>query len=156
MTPYTLGIDPGASGGLALLDPNGGVVLVAKMPETDLEVYALVAAAAPGARAVLEYVRSSPQMGVVSAFSFGRSYGGLRMALAACGIPYDEVTPAKWQGELGCRSKGDKNVTKARAQALFPMVRVTHATADALLLAEWGRRRWITGHLDAALAPTKE
>ena len=37
-------------------------------------------------------------------------------------------------------SKGDKNVTKRRAQELFPGARVTHAVADALLLAEYCRR----------------
>jgi hypothetical protein len=37
-------------------------------------------------------------------------------------------------------SKGDKNVTKRRAQQLFPQLKVTHAIADALLIAEYGRR----------------
>ena len=37
-------------------------------------------------------------------------------------------------------SKGDKNVTKSRAQELFPELKITHAIADALLIAEYGRR----------------
>jgi len=40
---------------------------------------------------------------------------------------------------LGCLSKGDKNVTKAKAQEQFPNIKVTHATADALLIALYGR-----------------
>ena len=63
------------------------------------------------------------------------------MALIAAGIPFETVTPAKWQGAMGCRTKGDKNVTKRKAQDLFPGVKVTHAIADALLIAEWGRRQ---------------
>lgn len=90
--------------------------------------------------AVLEFVRSSPQMGVVSAFTFGQGYGGLKMALAACGIPYEEVLPAKWQKALGCRTGGDKNVSKRKAQELYPAIKITHATADALLLATYCRR----------------
>jgi hypothetical protein len=37
-------------------------------------------------------------------------------------------------------SKGDKNVTKAKAQQLFTQLKITHATADALLIAEFARR----------------
>ena len=79
-------------------------------------------------------------MGCVSAFTFGRGYGALLMALTAARIPFDVVQPAKWQQGLGCRSGGDKHVTKRRAQQLFPSVTVTHALADALLIAEFCRR----------------
>jgi hypothetical protein len=55
-------------------------------------------------------------------------------------IPFEEVSPVKWQKVMGCLSKGDKNVTKAAAQRLFPDIKITHAIADALLIAEYGRR----------------
>ena len=79
-------------------------------------------------------------MGVVSSFSFGRGYGNLEMALTAAGIPFERVRPQVWQKALGCMTKGDKNVSKRKAQELFPQLKITHATADALLLAEFGRR----------------
>jgi len=41
---------------------------------------------------------------------------------------------------MGCMTKGDKNVSKRKAQELFPSMKVTHASADALLIAEYGRR----------------
>jgi hypothetical protein len=41
---------------------------------------------------------------------------------------------------MGCLTKGDKNVSKSRAQELFPSIKVTHAIADALLIAEHNRR----------------
>lgn len=137
-----LGIDPGVSGGLAALRADGGVQGVAKMPETDGDVLAWLAhlQKVHGCYAVLERVSASPQMGVVSAFTFGRGYGALQMALHAAGIPYDLITPGTWQRALRCLSRGDKSVTKARAQALFPGLRVTHAIADALLIAEYARR----------------
>lgn len=135
-----LGLDPGAGGGIAVLDRHGIVITSSKMPDTDHDILGMVTMYAHRSRAVLELVRSSPAMGVVSAFTFGRGYGGLRMALAACAVPYDEVVPQKWQRALGCLSGGDKNVTKGRAQELFPSVKITHATADALLLAEYCRR----------------
>ena len=57
--------------------------------------------------------------------------------------PFEEVAPQVWQKVLGCLSRGDKNVTKAKAQQLFPAIKVTHAIADALLLAEYARRVWV-------------
>jgi crossover junction endodeoxyribonuclease RuvC len=92
--------------------------------------------------AIIEKVHSMPKQGVASSFKFGQSYGFLRGCLVASGIPFEEVSPQVWQKELGCLSKGDKNVTKARAQSLFPQLRITHATADALLICEYARRLW--------------
>jgi len=82
-----------------------------------------------------------PGQGVASSFKFGQGYGSLEMALTAAGIPFERVTPQKWQKALGCLTKGQKNVSKRKAQELFPTMKVTHATADALLIAEWGRRQ---------------
>lgn len=145
-----IGIDPGVSGGIAAI--SNGIALAWKMPETDRDIVDLLRAVAPvrgEARAMVEKVNpgvfarpgQERKMGVVSAFTFGGNYRALKMALTACDIPYDEVLPVKWQTALGCRSHGDKNITKARAQQLFPEYpRITHAVADALLLAEHCRR----------------
>ena len=138
-----IGIDPGKSGGVAWLSIAGDVPPQAvKMPATEADLYRLlreIAAEVP-VFVVLEKVHSSPQMGVRSAFTFGMNKGGLRMALAAVEAPDEEVSPMQWQGVMGCRTAGDKNVSKQRAQSLFPEIKVTHATADALLLAEYCRR----------------
>lgn len=137
-----IGIDPGKSGGIAWIDAYGDVEAV-KMPQTlaDLNELFLDIAAEPSSFAMLEKVHSSPQMGVRSAFTFGENKGALKMGLTGVHIRFDEVTPQKWQSRLNCLSKGDKNVTKARAQGLFPHLKITHATADALLIAEYGRRK---------------
>jgi hypothetical protein len=136
-----LGIDPGTGGGFAAVDERGHWLATCRMPSNEQDVLAWLQQWPDGVtRAVLEYVRSSPQMGVRSAFTFGAGYGGLRMALVACNVPFDEVTPGKWQNVMQCRTGGDKNVTKRRATELFPGAKVTHAVADALLLAEFARR----------------
>lgn len=138
-----VGIDPGKGGGIAAIRENGSVFRVVPMPDTDRDIYEAVAAVSSidgNTRACLEFVRSSPQMGVKSAFTFGQGYGGLKMALVVASVPFDEVTPQKWQKALGCLTKGDKNVSKRRAQELFPDIKITHKIADALLLAEYCRR----------------
>lgn len=136
-----IGIDPGVSGGVAWLSDSGVYQGAAKMPQTDADILALLRQfEGDKAVAVLERVHSMPKQGHNGAFTFGRNYGAVQMALAATGIPFDLVTPQKWQQVMGCRTKGDKNVSKRRAQQLFPGRQVTHAIADALLIAEFCRR----------------
>jgi len=134
-----IGIDPGKSGGIAVLDPQGTPLATTKMLETERDLWAWLQQF-DDARATIELVHAMPKQGVTSTFTFGRSYGFLRGLLVALTIPFEEVRPQRWQKELGCTSKGDKNVTKQKAQQLWPELRVTHAIADALLIAEYGRR----------------
>lgn len=136
---YYMGVDPGVSGGMAVLDVEGHVVRAKKFPDTSVDLWGEFREYA-GASAMLEFVRSSPQMGVASSFSFGASYGLLRGFLIAADVSFEEVTPRRWQKAMGCLTGGDKNISKARAQELFPRVKITHAIADALLIAEYCRR----------------
>jgi hypothetical protein len=145
-----IGIDPGVSGGIATIDEKGRVLGVEKLPELEHEILAaLTKFIEPGQaqsprRAMLERVipfsRPGAKIGVVSSFTSGKGYGKLLMALTATFTPFDEVMPQKWQAALGCRSGGNKNVTKRRALQLWPTMKITHAYADALLLAEYCRR----------------
>lgn len=139
-----IGLDPGTSGGMAWLTDDGevGKAAFGKLTERDIGYLIKDLSDLDDERpcAVIELVHSSPQMGVKSAFTFGRSYGFLRGVLASSGISYVEVRPQAWQKAMGCLTKGDKNVSKAKAQQLYPGERITHATADALLLATYCRR----------------
>jgi len=149
MSRITIGIDPGANGAIAWIDERGKSC-VEKMPDTLQDLWGLMCDITNFPRSVLdgrkykayiEQVSSSPQMGVVSAFSFGRGYGNLEMALTAAGIPFERVRPQVWQKAMGCMTKGNKNISKRKAQELFPDKKVTHATADALLIALYGSRQ---------------
>lgn len=143
-----IGIDPGASGGVAILYDDGDVRLIEKMPATSSDL-AEILRGLDGTVAYLESVHSSPQMGVSSAFKFGKNCGVIEGVLAALQMRVELVTPMKWQKAMGCLAKGrtlaggdteKKNANKAAAQRLFPALKVTHAIADALLIAEFGRR----------------
>ena len=142
-----IGIDPGINGGIAVLG-HQGYAQAYKMPPTSMDIWELIQEIKASADfenyrilATLESVSSSPQMGVTSAFTFGNGFGHLEMALTAAGIPFERVSPQKWQKAMGCLTKGDKNVSKRRAQELFPQIKVTHATADALLIASYGTKQ---------------
>lgn len=153
-----LGIDPGKSGGLALLDTDADtyadLAQVWKMPLTEMDVWdalnhgglrwqaylrqELGPLRPYSSHAFIEKVHAMPGQGVSSTFNLGRNYGMLLMALTAAGIPFTEVTPQKWQGVMDCRTGGDKNISKRRAQQLFPNIDVHHWNADALLIASYG------------------
>lgn len=135
-----IGIDPGASGSIAVI--HTGCVHWTKNTESphDMSDFLKSWKDIGDCYAFIELVSAMPKQGVSSTFKFGASYGLLRGLLVANRIPFEEVTPVRWQNAMKCRSGGDKNVTKRRAQQLFPDEKITHANADAILLAEYCRR----------------
>lgn len=132
-----VGIDPGQKGGIAVLDDRGRPTVFQLDKATDAEIVRFLRSALPDAVCVIERVSASPQMGVTSAFTFGKGFGILQGAIAGAGVPYALETPNKWQTALRCKTGGDKNVSKAAAQRLFPTLKITHAIADALLIATY-------------------
>lgn len=144
----TIGIDPGENGSIAWI--TDGKLCVEKMPETLADLWELIDEISgrkwsnhgvTEIKAYIEQVHSSPQMGVKSAFTFGNGFGHLEMALTAAAIPFERIHPRVWQKAMGCMTGGNKNISKAKAQELFPSLKITHATADALLIAEYGRTK---------------
>ena len=141
--PYlVLGIDPGYSGCVVSLHRETGEVDgLINLSETPHDIAEFVRARSLSIdKAYLEKVGAMPRQGVSSTFKFGTSYGFCLGLLTSLLVPFEEVTPAKWQQAMKCRSGGDKKITKAAAQRLFPRMKVTHKNADALLIAEYGRR----------------
>ena len=146
-----LGIDPGVNGGLAVIDGSARPIHVQAfnpdMTRTELKRRILQAISAlralNGNRVWLEKVGYRPTDGGQGAFTFGRVYGMLEMGVLMCDIELHDVTPLVWQAELECLTAGNKNVSKRKAMDLFGayLPKITHAIADALLLAEYGRRR---------------
>lgn len=151
---YVLGVDPGVNGGLALLDAAGSVCGVLKLACSDWELLnwlrswrVTLIETNVAAFAMLEKTYAGPRMSKMTARTFGEQVGRIKFALFATGWNTVEVMPAIWQRALRCQTGGDKNVTKRRALGMFSRRRkckglaVTHAIADALLLAEFGRTK---------------
>lgn len=168
MARTIIGIDPGMSGGIAVLRaievPDGAMhqgIYAMKMPVTDQDLLDSIGNEAHpptvpihnDAIAFVEKVNAGPKMGSSAAFKFGQNVAAIRMACLALNLRLEYVTPQKWQREFGLIVKGrglgqgdteKKNRNKARAQELFPGIKITHAIADALLIAEYGRRQNLT------------
>lgn len=135
------GIDPGKSGGISAIWEDGQpFVSSCRFDGTEHDIIErLQMFNLKNAAAVLEQVNAMPKQGVTSSFNFGSQFGFCRGVLTGLGIPFKLVRPTKWQGFLSCRTKGNKNVTKAEAQRRWPQVKITHRNADSLLLAEYAR-----------------
>ena len=137
---FICGIDPGKQGGLAFKKGNE-VKAISFTKLTKPEIAYSLKSIMPD-KVYLEKVHSMPKQGVTSVFKFGEGFGHLKGVLDALCIPYELVSPIKWQTKLSCRTGGDKNISKEKAQQLFPQVpKITHAVADALLIMEYGFRQ---------------
>ena len=146
-----VGIDPGEKGGLAVL--RGAQLLTYKMPTTYPDIFSLLsgikAAYSPAnITCVMERVGTGiPGQSSKATATFARHCGHLEMALYALGIPTEEVTPQKWQKAYsnsigtakGLTKTEWKNKLKGLAQRPYPTERVTLNTADAILLAHYGK-----------------
>jgi crossover junction endodeoxyribonuclease RuvC len=144
-----IGIDPGGSGGVAWIRDGMQEPLAAKMPLTPKDFVDLLGQVCEPEddhiKVLIERVGPMPKQGVVSVWTFANTFWGPQWALAAMGLGYDLVRPQVWQKALSCMTGGDKNVSKAKAQQLWPNTKWIHATADAALICEYGRRMELRG-----------
>ena len=140
MPPF-IGIDPGLKGYLAVLYNGGEEYALTPLP---YEGSVLQAGAWLGNSFLL------PEDGVITLekqFTKGKgmntileNYGALKAMLRAAGRDYDEVTPRTWKAHFGLDS--DKNKSVTLVEELFGITGITHDAAEAILIAEYGRRRW--------------
>jgi hypothetical protein len=143
-----IAIDPGLNGGVAL-QRDGQPAESAPMPATEGDLVNLLrqlAADPANTVAVVEQVGGyiGQAQPASSAFKFGRGFGYVLGVFQTLGVRLELVRPQKWQKSLSlgkasdCVSKAEwKNKLKACAQRLYPHLRPTLATADALLILEY-------------------
>ena len=110
-----IGIDPGKSGAMAIIDGQN----VKLVPFDEYEYISALTSYDPHqCFCILERVGAMPKQGVTSSFNFGANYGWIQGMLWTLGIPFELVTPQKWKKEFGVTS--DKNTSIAVAHRLFP------------------------------------
>lgn len=154
-----LGIDPGHTGALALLELR----VSRAQPEMEFLDMPTALAAANRAQvveavladairrmrpehAIVELVHSMPKQGVASTFAFGMAYGAVRGVLAGLNIPITAMPPPMWRRLVQLPVGADKDAARARAAELFPEFAYHFAfkkysgRADAALMALAGFR----------------
>jgi crossover junction endodeoxyribonuclease RuvC len=145
-----LGIDPGLSGALAIVETINGVpVLVdaidmpstgsgAKMRVDTIAAASWIAKHAPS-MACVERAQAYPRQGSSSGFSYGRAVGAIEAAIALCQIPLTLVEASVWKRRLHLPGK-DKEAARQRALQLFPAqhallnLKRHHGRAEAALI----------------------
>lgn len=153
-----MGVDPGAKGAIATLDPVEFTLRVSSIPTRQfvrksgrkvtqvdpVKLQRLVFVHGPG-RAILEEVGTRPDEGAVSAFSFGQTFGTIRTVLELSEVPLELVTPATWKRQT--KTPADKDGAVAWADKLFPECKamwrgprggLQHDRAEAAIMALFG------------------
>jgi len=149
-----LALDPGLSGGIAILDEQT-ILLLADMPvhkvsrgksvrpELDMHGLCTLLARHQVDHAVIEQVSARPGQGVTSMFRFGYAAGALYGAVAALGLPVSFVRPKAWQRFCGIGPHPDE--ARRRASQLYPAAadrlsrKVDANKAEALLIGRYGQ-----------------
>lgn len=139
-----LGIDPGQSGALVLLNESGKIQTMINMPETPMDILQSIEEMDPDICYLEDVGQGMPGQSSSATAKFARHNGHLEMALLALRIPTIKVTPGKWQKSLsllskkGEEKKDHKNRIKAFSQRTYPEAKVTLKNADAIAIAHYG------------------
>lgn len=154
-----LGIDPGLTGAVALMAMDGtsvhlydtpSFVLGGKRRDYDVPgMVRLLIDPTTGATGHIEHVfierqQSRPGAAVQAVFKIGYGFGLWVGILSAFRVPHSVVSPQVWQREMYAGAVGEgKERSLLIASRLYPGIVIPkdrHDRADALLIAEWGRR----------------
>jgi crossover junction endodeoxyribonuclease RuvC len=167
MSKVFLGIDPGQTGCLAMIQPLTSGPAIIRFFDPPLfqvksgkkikneyneilmaralkDFSSYTAAGVSEVVCVLEKVSAMPDQGVVSMFNFGMGFGLWRGMLSALEIPYSLVHPATWKAALMKDMPKEKDAARLRATQLYPQAaselsrKKDIGRADALLLAHYG------------------
>lgn len=153
MTTF-VGIDPGVSGGIAIM--NTGIIEMHSFRDMTLQDTVALFDRLFGSptrnatlRVMLERVHAMPShiRGCMTSWILCESFMMIKTLLTVHEVPWEMVLPEKWQMEIGVRIKKSKvkvdkkKINREKAQALFPrLAGITLDTADAVLIAEYARR----------------
>jgi len=149
MSDSVVGIDPGASGAIVVLE-DGRPIGWAPMPIMQIGSHKRVNASMLAdmlpkelKRAYVEQVGAMPGQGTASMFSFGHSCGVVFGVLGALQIPVVMVTPQSWKKRAGIIGQ-DKDASRSKAIQMWPKWReldkkgAGQAYADAAFIALYG------------------
>lgn len=148
MKSNLIAIDPGKSGGIAYYDgeqvelqsfknmTQGDIIDTLRSLYIELTVPNVILEQVGG------YVGGKGAPGSAM-FNFGVSYGLILGSVQAMGMPLELVTPQKWQKKYSISAKGNerKKLLKQKAQQLYPHLKITLDTCDALLLLHYALER---------------
>ena len=127
-----IGIDPGLSGGIAILEDNKikklfdmPVMPDGKKNKRQLNSALLVKLIKDNIEnlektvMIVEQVNAMPGQGVTSMFNFGQTFGAIKGICAALGLPIFFVRPAKWKKHFELINSS-KDASRTKAIEMYP------------------------------------
>ena len=152
-----IGIDPGLSGAIAVLDDlkvfdmfDMPVMSEGKKNKNQLNSAQLVNIIKkhiiPNGQTfvIVEQVSAMPGQGVTSMFNFGQTFGSIKGICAALNLPIFYVRPAKWKKHFELIN-ASKDASRTKVIEMYPSIsgRLTRKKdvnkADAILIARYFR-----------------
>ena len=129
-----IGIDPGLSGAIAVLQDNKveeifdvPVMTDGKKNKRQLNSAQLVKLLKDNIKdneeiaIVVEQVNAMPGQGVTSMFNFGQTFGAIKGICAALNLPIFFVRPAKWKKHFDL-IKSSKDASRTKAIEMYPSI----------------------------------
>lgn len=143
---FYLGIDPGESGAVAIIDSDGNPVYTSTFTSfKEFKIFLhLNHYTAENLFSVIEKVHGFPGMNVKAMTTFMINFGGWLATYDILAFPYQLFAPKTWQNKiLGSFPKGKSKPTAlAFAKRRWPALNLTkddHGVIDALCIALYGR-----------------
>jgi crossover junction endodeoxyribonuclease RuvC len=150
-----IGIDPGLSGAIAILE-NNKVLSIFDMPvmpegkknKRQLNSAQLVNLLKDNisendeVNVVVEQVNAMPGQGVTSMFNFGQTFGAIKGVCAALALPIFFVRPSKWKKHFELINSS-KDASRTKAIEMYPSLSSNLAKkkdvnkSDAILIARF-------------------
>ena len=150
-----IGIDPGLSGGIAVLE-NNQVLSIFDMPvmsegkknKRQLNSAQLVTLIKENIKSsedvavIVEQVNAMPGQGVTSMFNFGQTFGAIKGVCAALRLPIFFVRPSKWKKHFELINSS-KDSSRTKAIEMYPALSNQLAKkkdvnkSDAILIARF-------------------
>ena len=150
-----IGIDPGLSGAIAILEDNKieelfdmPVMPDGKKNKRQLNSALLVKLIKDSIKnledtvMVVEQVNAMPGQGVTSMFNFGQTFGAIKGICAALGLPIFFVRPAKWKKHFELINSS-KDASRTKAIEMYPSISEQLSKkkdvnkSDAILIARY-------------------
>ena len=150
-----IGIDPGLSGGIAILDDlkicdifDMPIMSEGKKNKNQLNSAQLVNLITEHilkkdeSFVIVEQVSAMPGQGVTSMFNFGQTFGSIKGICAALGLPIFYVRPAKWKKHFELINSS-KDSSRTKAIEMYPSLSNDLAKkkdvnkSDAILIARF-------------------
>tara|TARA_B100002052_G_scaffold88416_1_gene81324 strand:- start:137 stop:637 length:501 start_codon:yes stop_codon:yes gene_type:complete len=152
-----IGIDPGLSGGIAILDDlkifdiyDMPIMSEGKKNKNQLNSAQLVniikknIIPSGDTFLIVEQVSAMPGQGVTSMFNFGQTFGSIKGICAALNLPIFFVRPAKWKKHFDLINSS-KDASRTKVIEMYPSIspRLSKKKdvnkADAILIARYFR-----------------